>query len=295
MRSLSACPRSPRRSSCTSTGRGMDQRRRPRLPVLDILPRPKAGDSSRSRPLGGKQLRFAVHRPGIPDASPRSHGVPRRDIPGRVHISVAGVSAGSAREARLTLARLRIHFPARRAALASKRRTDLLHPAGRFVLQPAHQQAPARPQDLPVEPGLGPHVPARVPAVPRPDRVMLLIFRSSTRITSKRRAMSVLAFSAQSLRLSVSLVRSRAMVRSTRPRRFDPRRARASLRCRRRTRRCSRQVRPGACSSSPVDSAALTATPRSMPTAWPLPGAGTGAGDHGEGEVPASGAKILTR
>ena len=44
VRSLSACPRSPRRSSCTSTGRGMDQRRRPRLPVLDILPRPKAGD-----------------------------------------------------------------------------------------------------------------------------------------------------------------------------------------------------------------------------------------------------------
>ncbi len=23
-------------------------------------------------------MRFAVHRPGIPDASPRSHGVPRR-------------------------------------------------------------------------------------------------------------------------------------------------------------------------------------------------------------------------
>src|ERR1700720_1145598 len=27
---------------------------------------------------GGEQLRFAVHRPGIPEASPRSHGVPRR-------------------------------------------------------------------------------------------------------------------------------------------------------------------------------------------------------------------------
>jgi hypothetical protein len=44
-------------------------------------------------------LRFAVHRPGTPEASPRSHGVPRRDVPGRVHISVAGVSAGSACEA----------------------------------------------------------------------------------------------------------------------------------------------------------------------------------------------------
>jgi energy-coupling factor transporter ATP-binding protein EcfA2 len=28
--------------------------------------------------LGCEQLRFAVHRPGIPEASPRSHGVPRR-------------------------------------------------------------------------------------------------------------------------------------------------------------------------------------------------------------------------
>ena len=33
-------------------------------------------------------MRFAVHGPGNPVASPRSHGVPRRDVPGRVHISV---------------------------------------------------------------------------------------------------------------------------------------------------------------------------------------------------------------
>jgi hypothetical protein len=37
------------------------------------------------RPLthraGGKQSRFAVHRPGIPDASPRSHRVPCGDVP----------------------------------------------------------------------------------------------------------------------------------------------------------------------------------------------------------------------
>ena len=48
-------------------------------------------------------------------------------------------------------------------------------------------------------------------AVPLADRVMLLIFRSSTRITSNLRAMSVLAFSAQSFRLSVSRARSRAI------------------------------------------------------------------------------------
>jgi len=39
-------------------------------------------------------LRFAIHGPGYPVASSRGHGVPRRDIPGRVHIGIAGISAG---------------------------------------------------------------------------------------------------------------------------------------------------------------------------------------------------------
>ena len=43
-------------------------------------------------------MRFAVQGPGNPVASPRSHGVPRRDVPGRVHIRVVGVSAGGAPE-----------------------------------------------------------------------------------------------------------------------------------------------------------------------------------------------------
>ena len=106
-------------------------------------------------------MRFAVRLPGIPEASPRSHGVPRRDVPGRVHISMAGVSAGRAREARLALARLRIYVPARRAPLTRKRGTDLLHPAGRLIAQAMHQQAPARPQDLPIQPGLGANIPTR--------------------------------------------------------------------------------------------------------------------------------------
>ena len=114
--------------------------------------------------------------------------------------------------------------------------------------------------------------------LPVADRVMLPIRRSSTRITSNRRTMPVLAFSAQSLRRSVSRARSRAIACLTRPRRFEPRFARASLRCRRRSLLRSRPVRAGQCSISPVDKAAETATPRSMPAAWPLPGAGTGAG-----------------
>ena len=51
------------------------------------------------------------------------------------------------------------------------------------------------------------------------------------------------------------------------PRRFDPRPARASLRWRRHSRARSLALRPGAVSNSPVDRAALTLTPRSMPTA----------------------------
>src|ERR1019366_7154412 len=107
-----------------------------------------------------QQVRFAVHGPGNPVASPRSHGVPRRDADGRVHVSVAGETAGRADEARLALARLRIHVPARRAPLARIMRLDLLHPAGRLVLQTADQQAPARGEDAPVQPGLLAYVPA---------------------------------------------------------------------------------------------------------------------------------------
>jgi hypothetical protein len=114
--------------------------------------------------------------------------------------------------------------------------------------------------------------------VPLADRVMLLIWRSSTLMTSNLRAMSVEAFSAQSLRRSVSRARSRAMACLTRLQRFEPRRARASLRSSRRMRFWSRAVRPWECSSSPFDRAADTTTPRSMPTACPLPGAGIGSG-----------------
>jgi len=108
-------------------------------------------------------LRFAVRRPGTPEASPRSHGVPRRDVPGRIHISVAGETAGSAREARLALARLRVYVPARRATLARVVRLDLLHPADCLLSQSADKEAPARPHDLPVETGLRTDVPTRIP------------------------------------------------------------------------------------------------------------------------------------
>ena len=223
-------------------------------------------------------MRFAVHRPGCPVASPRSHGVPRRDVDGRVHISVAGKTAGRAYEARLALARVRIHVPARRAPLARERGSDLLHPAGRLVLQPRTSRPHPEPRIPRFSPALARTFRPGSPGVPFADRVMFPICRSSTRITSNRRAMSVLVFSAQSLRRSVSPARSRAIACFTRPRRFEPRCARASVRCRRRSLIRSRPVRAGQCSNSPVDNAAETATPRSIPAAWPVPGAGTGSG-----------------
>jgi hypothetical protein len=108
-------------------------------------------------------LRFAVHGPGYPVASPRSHGVPRRDVPGRVHISVAGEPAGRACEARLALARLRVHVPARRAPLTGESGSYLLHAAGRLVLQSANQQPPARCHNLAVEPGFLSDILAGIP------------------------------------------------------------------------------------------------------------------------------------
>ena len=100
-------------------------------------------------------MRFAVHGPGCPVASPRSHGVPRRDVPGRVHVSIAGESAGSTTENGLALARASVHLPARRAALTRVLRLDFLHPAGCLLFQAAHQQSPPGLKDAPVQPGLG--------------------------------------------------------------------------------------------------------------------------------------------
>ena len=49
-------------------------------------------------------MRFAVHGPSYPVASPRSHGMPRPDVPGRVHVGV-GAAVGAPKDV-LALARL---------------------------------------------------------------------------------------------------------------------------------------------------------------------------------------------
>ena len=97
-------------------------------------------------------MRFAVRRPGNPDASPRLHGVPRRDVPRRVHVSVGGISAGSTPEGGLALTRLPVHLPACRAALARVVRRYPFHPSGCLLVQSASKQTPPRLQDALVEP-----------------------------------------------------------------------------------------------------------------------------------------------
>ena len=106
-------------------------------------------------------MRFAVHRPGNPVASPRSHGVPRRDVPSRVYVSIAGITAGGALEDGLALARIPVHLSARRALLARVRGDDLLHSAGSFLLQATDKQAPSRPHNASIKTGLLADVAAR--------------------------------------------------------------------------------------------------------------------------------------
>src|SRR3954452_19406148 len=76
------------------------------------------------------------------------------DIPGRVHVSVAGEAAGPAPETRLALASFPVHDPARRASLARVRGVDLDNPAGCLVLQAFDQGTPGIGEDAPVQPGL---------------------------------------------------------------------------------------------------------------------------------------------
>src|SRR4029077_10434955 len=86
---------------------------------------PSAGILAGASWSGTNQLRFAVHGPGNPVASPRSHGVPRRDVSGRVCVSVVGVPAGYAAEQGLALAAVRCDVPACRAPLAGEMRSYL--------------------------------------------------------------------------------------------------------------------------------------------------------------------------
>src|SRR5436190_7877125 len=107
------------------------------------------------------ELRFAVHPLRQPGASPRSHGVPRRDVDGRVHVGVTGKATGHAAVQGLALAAARCYVPARRATLARKGGMNPLHSSWGLVLQAAHHQPPPGSQDASVQPSLSPDVTTR--------------------------------------------------------------------------------------------------------------------------------------
>jgi len=107
-------------------------------------------------------LRFAVHRLGNPIASPRSHGVPRRDVSCRIYVSIEREPADGTPEDGLALTRLPIHMPACATALARERGIDFMDPAGGLVIQAAEQQPPSGRENLPIEAGLLAHPVPRV-------------------------------------------------------------------------------------------------------------------------------------
>jgi hypothetical protein len=108
-------------------------------------------------------LRFAVHRPGSPDASPRSHGMSCRDVSGRVQVRVAGKTARLAAEDGLALARSSVNRSARAAALRRECWVYSFDATGSLILKPALEEPPARGKDLPVQAGLPSRSSSRLP------------------------------------------------------------------------------------------------------------------------------------
>ena len=184
-------------------------------------------------------MRFAVLRPGSPEASPRSHGVPRRDVPSRIHVSVAGVAAGHAAEQGLALARCPLRC-ARTPSSAGSCTQDCIFSTqpGALSSRRLTSRPQPRPQDAPVQPGLRPgHSGPVPPAVPLAVRVMFVISEilDTDHVEASRRCRCWSSRPSPYVCRSGGPSAGRWQPR-TRPRRFEPRRARASLRSSRRSR-----------------------------------------------------------
>lgn len=217
-------------------------------------------------------LRFTVRRPPAGEVSPCSHRPSGGDVACCVHVGVARPGgAGLALENRLALTVLGCAVPARGASLRRVRGRDLLDPAKSLVLQPGGQQAPAVEADRPVQ-------------APFLRDVHPGLLHGAASAAGHR--FDIQGLDADGLEPS----------RDIRGGLFDPVFApiglagiefgdrclgtgstvRAPLRpsrcCNTFNRLASPPVRPGACNSSPVERAAETATPRSMPTTVPSAG-----------------------
>ncbi len=157
-------------------------------------------------------MRFTVRRPAGAEVSPCCHRPSGGDVACSVHVGVArpGV-AGCALENRLALAVSGATCP------HAEHRCDV-YAAGICSTRPEAlccSRTASRPHPLRLMARLSPRFCAtRTPgccSVPRAVRVIARTSRASMRIVSKRRAMSVVAFSTQSLRRSVSRAFSFAM------------------------------------------------------------------------------------
>ena len=235
-------------------------------------------------------MRFTVRRPPTGEVSPCCHRPSGGDVACSVDVGVAPTGiAGFALEDRLALAVSGCDVPARGASLRRVRSRDLFDPAESLVLQTCDQLAPATSADRAVEPaflgdsrarlldgaargpGHRPHVKVLDPDHVEPPRQVGGGF-----LDPVLTPIPLTGF--QSSRSHVSSPRG------------DWNRAwpRASRCCNTFNRFDSPGVRPGACSSSPVDSAADTATPRSMPTTLQSPRTADRVGDMRERDMPAA-------
>jgi hypothetical protein len=224
-------------------------------------------------------LRFTLHRPSQNSAvCACCQAMSCCDVSGRVHIGVRVVPAGHAHEGRLALATVRCDVLAGVTGLRRVRSFDFLDPAGRFLLQPGHEQTPTGFEDAPAQPGLGCDVSAWFRhGSPRgaghgfevevldSDHVGPAGEVGAGFLGPVFAPVSVFGFQPcdQGLHLVVAA---------------DPRAARASLRPSRRSRFASLRLSPAGLVISPVHSATATVTPRSRPTPPPAPGAGIGSG-----------------
>ena len=224
-------------------------------------------------------MRFTVRRPASAEVSPCCHRPSGGDVACSVHVGVARTrGAGFALEHRLALAVSGSDVPARRASLRRVGGRYLLEPTEGFLPQARSEHTPSAAADATVEAALLSNTRTRLlhGAPRRAGHRMHVKGFDADRVEAPSDARGGL--STQSLRRSVSRALSLAIASFVRARRREPRSARASRCCRTFNRLASPRPRPGACNSSPVDNAAETATPRSIPTTLPSPGPAIGSG-----------------
>ena len=236
-------------------------------------------------------MRFTVRRPADAEVSPCCHRPSGGDVACCVDVGVArSDGAGSAFEHRLALAVSGSDVPALRATLRRVGGRDLLDPAIGFVLQSRGEETPTTAADAPVKPALlsnpvsglldssarnarhGPHIEGFDPNRVEPARDI-----GGQLLHPILAAGGLYGFQFRDRRLRASAP-IRTTLRTGQPLLQNPQ-----------PRQPHRALRPGTCSISPVDKAAATVTPRSIPTIEPSPAPGIGCRDGSERQMPAPG------